>query len=84
MLDEDECEQRQTLRGLVDLRGCQIRHEVVEPTSVADQLEAQRLEQAAVLVLKIGQLRVQLRVAAADMVALEQLAEDRRQLGHFG
>ncbi|MNP52292.1 hypothetical protein D3C76_1466760 [compost metagenome] len=84
MLDQDEGEQRQALGGLVDLRGGQLRDEIVETTGVAHQFEAQGLEQAAVLVLEVRQLGVQLRVAAADVEALEQLAEDRCELGQFG
>ena len=84
MLNEDEGEQCQALGGLVDLRGSQFRHEVIKATRVADQLEAQCLEQRAVLVLAVGELSVQLRIAAADVIALEQLAKDRRELGHFG
>ena len=61
-----------------------IRHEIVETPRIAHQLKAQGLEQGAVLVLEVRQLRVQLRVAAADVVTLEQLAKDRRQLGQFG
>ncbi|MCY1435145.1 hypothetical protein D9M71_512280 [compost metagenome] len=84
MFDQDEGEQRQALGGLVDLGGGQVRDEVVETAGVADQFKAQGLEQAAVLVLEVRQLGVQLRVAAADVEALEQLAEDRCELGQFG
>lgn len=84
MFDQDEGEQRQALRGLVDLGGGHVRDEVVEATGVAHQFEAQGLEQGAVLVLEIRQLRIQLGVAAADVEAFEQLAEDRRELGQFG
>ena len=45
--------------------------------------EAEGLEQRAVLVLLVGQLAVQLGVAAADVVALEQFAEDRCQVAQF-
>jgi HPt (histidine-containing phosphotransfer) domain-containing protein len=45
--------------------------------------QAQRLEQAAVLVLEVRQLSVELGIAPADVEALEQLAEDRRELGEF-
>ncbi len=84
VLDQDEGEQRQALGGLVDLRGSLIGDEVVEAPGVANQLEAQGLEQGAVLVLEVRQLGVQLRVAAADVETLEQLTEDRRELGQFG
>ena len=84
VLDQDEGEQRQALRGLVDLRRGHVRHEVVETTGVAHQLEAQGLEQGAVLVLEVRQLSVQLGVATADVEAFEQLAKDRRELGQFG
>src|SRR5690606_22890316 len=84
MLDEDEGEQRQTLRSLVHRSGGEVRHEVVETPCIADQFKTQRLEQRAVLILEVRQLCVQLRIAAADVVALEQLAKDRRQLGQFG
>src|SRR5690606_6482263 len=83
VLDQDEGEQRQALGGLVHLRAHLLGHEVIEAAWVTDQLEAQRLEQRAVLVLQVGQLRVGLRFAARKVIALEQLAEDRRQLGHF-
>ncbi len=83
VLDEDEGEQRQALGGLVHLRAHLLRDEVVEAARIADQLEAERLEQCAVLVLHVRQLRVGLRLAARQVIALEQLAEDRRQLGHF-
>ncbi|MNN85994.1 hypothetical protein D3C81_2033440 [compost metagenome] len=53
MLDQDEGKQRQALGGLVDLGGRQLRDEVVEAAGVADQVEAQRLEQTAVLVLEV-------------------------------
>ncbi|MNG25997.1 hypothetical protein D3C84_1109200 [compost metagenome] len=84
MLDQDEGEQRQALGGLVHRRGGEIRHKVVETTGVAHQLEAQGLEQGAVLVLEVRQLCVQLRIAAADVITLEQLAKDRCQMGQFG
>ncbi|MNO52762.1 hypothetical protein D3C76_431880 [compost metagenome] len=84
VLDEDEGEQRQTLGGLVHRRRREVRHEVVEAAGVADQFKAQGLEQRAVLVLEVRQLCVQLRIAAADVITLEQLAKDRRQLGQFG
>ncbi len=84
VLDKDEGEQRQTLRGLVYCRRSEVRHKVVETPGVADQFKAQCLEQRAVLVLEVRQLRVQLRIAAADVVALEQLAKDRCQMGQFG
>ena len=83
VLDEDEGEQRQTLGGLVDLRAHLFRHEVIEAAAVAHQFIAERLEQGAIGVLLAGQLGVQLGRGAADVVALEQLAEDRRQLGEF-
>ncbi|MCY1532420.1 hypothetical protein D9M68_676950 [compost metagenome] len=83
VLDEDEGEQRQALRGLVDLRAHLLGNEVVEAAAVAHQLEAEAAEQRAVGVLLVGQLGVELGVALADVVALEQLAEDRRQLGEF-
>ncbi|MNJ71852.1 hypothetical protein D3C77_684450 [compost metagenome] len=83
MLDEDEGEQRQALGGLVHLRAHLLGDEVVEAARIADQLEAERLEQRAVLVLHVRQLRVGFRLAARQVIALEQLAEDRRQLGHF-
>ncbi|MNM96518.1 hypothetical protein D3C81_1089970 [compost metagenome] len=84
VLDEDEGEQRQTLRSFVHRSGGEVRYEVVETTGVTDQLKAQGLEQRAVLVLEVRQLCVQLRIAAADVITLEQLAKDRRQLGQFG
>ena len=84
MLDEDKGEQRQSLRSLVHRRSGHVRHKVVETTGVADQFKTQRLEQRAVLILEVRQLRVQLRITAADVVALEQFAEDRRELGQFG
>ena len=84
VFDEDEGEQRQALGGLVHLGADLLRDEVVEAAGIADQLEAHGAEQAAVLVLVRGQLGVQLGVAVADVVALEQLAEDRRELGQFG
>src|SRR5690606_28196659 len=83
VLDEDKGEQRQALGGLVDLRAHLLGDEVVEAARVADQLETERLEQRTVLVLQVGELGVGLRLAARQVVALEQLAEDRRQLGHF-
>lgn len=84
MLDQNESKQRQALGGLVHRSGGEVRHEVIEAAGIADQLEPQCLEQRAVLVLEVRQLRVQLRITAADVVALEQLAEDRCQLGQFG
>ncbi|MNP49411.1 hypothetical protein D3C76_1435940 [compost metagenome] len=83
MLDQDEGEQRQALGGLVHLGAHLLRYEVVEAARVADQLEAEALEQGAVLVLQGGQLGVALRLAAGEVIALEQLAEDGRELGHF-
>ncbi|MNH28308.1 hypothetical protein D3C79_884660 [compost metagenome] len=84
VLNQNEGEQGQALGSLVDLGGGLVRDEVVETTGIADQLKAQGLEQAAVLVLEIRQLGVQLRITAADMKTLEQLAEDRCELGQFG
>ena len=83
MLDDDEREQRQTLRGLVDLRCGGVGHEVIKTAGITHQLKAQRLEQGTVLILEVRQLRVQLRVASADVVALEQFTKNRCQLGQF-
>ena len=86
VFDDDEGEQCQALGGLVHLCGGHgsVRHEVIEAAGIAHQLKTQGLEQRAVLVLEVRQLCVQLRVTAADVVTLEQLAKDRRQLGQFG
>ncbi|MCY1544500.1 hypothetical protein D9M68_803910 [compost metagenome] len=83
MFDQDKGEQGQALGGLVHLGAHLFGDEIVEATAVADQLVTQGLEQGAILILLVGQLGVQLRVAAADVITLEQLAEDRRQLGEF-
>ena len=83
MFDQNEGEQRQALGGLVDLRTHLLGDKIVEAARIADQLEAERLEQRTVLVLHVGQLGVALGLAARQVIALEQLAEDRRQLGHF-
>src|SRR5690606_13266721 len=83
VLDQDEGEQRQALGGLVHLCAHLLGHKIIEAARIADQLETERLEQCTVLVLQVGQLGVGLRLAARKVIALEQLAEDRRQLGHF-